>query len=69
MLHRLLHEQSHPRLGQLRYPAESNPSNPPTVVRLVRYWSEITPPGGSHPPDPLHHFVFFIHFVSAGDLS
>ena len=54
-----------------RYIARLNndPSNPPTVVRLVRYWSEITPPGGSHPPDPLHHFVFFIHFVSAGDLS
>jgi hypothetical protein len=49
----------------------NNPSNPPTVVRLVRYWSEIAPPtaDGSHPPEPWHHFVFFIHFVSAGDLS
>lgn len=52
-----------------RYIARHNNdrTNPPTSVKLVRYWSEIFPPG-SHKSDPWHSYAFFTYSVVAEDL-
>jgi hypothetical protein len=45
----------------------NNPKNPPATVSLVRYWSEIAPPGSGR-PEPWHRYVFFRYTVAPADL-
>jgi hypothetical protein len=46
-------------------------SNPPALVLLVRYWSEIKPPGagGAYHPQPWHANIFFEYIVQPQDLQ
>lgn len=46
-------------------------SDPPTIVILVRHWSEIKPPsaGGSYRPEPWHANIFFEYNVTPRDLQ
>jgi hypothetical protein len=48
----------------------NNPSDPPTIVLLVRYWSEIKPPSASetYHPEPWHAHIFFEYSVKPKDL-
>jgi hypothetical protein len=48
-----------------------NPANQPTAVRLVRWWSEINPPGphGEYQPSRWGHFAFFTYEPRPGDLE
>jgi hypothetical protein len=48
-----------------------NASNPPSLVLLVRYWSEIKPPGrgGAYHPEPWHANIFFEYTVRPNDLT
>jgi hypothetical protein len=48
-----------------------NASNPPALVLLVRYWSEIKPPGrgGAYHPEPWHANIFFEYTVRPNDLT
>lgn len=48
-----------------------DPSNPPAVVLLVWYSSQIAPPGpdGSYRSTPLRANVLFTYFVKPGDLE
>ena len=52
-----------------RYIARHNNdrTSPPLSVKLVRYWSEIFPPG-TREPDPWHQYVFFTYAVVPEDL-
>ena len=56
-----------------RYVARLNndPANPPVLVQLVRYWSDlaIRMPDGSFTPERWSHFVFYRYPVGPGDLS
>jgi len=56
-----------------RYVARVNdkPANPPVEVTLVRYWSEVPPPGphGDAPPSPWSEYPFFRYTVQPGDLK
>jgi hypothetical protein len=48
-----------------------DPSNPPVIVRLVHYWSEILPPpeAGEEPrPERWSRDVFFTYTVDPGEL-
>jgi hypothetical protein len=49
----------------------ANPSNPPALVLVVRYWSEIKPPGpgGAYHPEPWHANIFFEYTVRPQDLQ
>jgi hypothetical protein len=48
----------------------NNPSAPPAIVLLVRYWSEIKPPsaGGPYHPEPWHAHIFFEYNVKPQDI-
>jgi hypothetical protein len=48
----------------------NNPSDPPTIVLLVRYWSEIKPPSasGTYHAEPWHAHIFFEYGVKPKDL-
>jgi hypothetical protein len=48
----------------------NNPSDPPTIVLLVRYWSEIKPPSasGTYYAEPWHAHIFFEYGVKPKDL-
>jgi hypothetical protein len=52
-----------------RYIARLNddPTNRPVTVALVRYWSQIGPPG-SKQPEPWQHTTFFTYTVTPADL-
>ena len=52
-----------------RYIARHNNdrTSPPLSVKLVRYWSEIFPPG-TRESDPWHQYVFFTYAVVPEDL-
>ena len=47
-----------------------NASNPPALVLLIRYWSEIKPPGtgGTYHPEPWHANIFFEYTVKPEDV-
>jgi hypothetical protein len=49
----------------------NNPSDPPTIVLLVRYWSEIKPPRPreKYHPEPWHAHIFFEYNVKPKDLK
>jgi len=51
--------------------AMADPSNPPVMVQLVRYWSQIMPPGpdGSYRSEPWTEYRFFTYIVRSGDLE
>jgi len=48
----------------------NSPSEPPAIVLLIRYWSEIKPPAGSAPyhPEPWRANIFFEYNVKPQDL-
>jgi hypothetical protein len=47
----------------------NNPANPPEIVMLVRYWSDIPPPStGPYQPPPEKAHIFFEYRVQPGDL-
>lgn len=48
----------------------NNPSDPPTIVLLVRYWSEIKPSdaSGTYHAEPWHAHIFFEYNVKPKDL-
>lgn len=47
-----------------------NPSNPPEIVMLVRYWSDITPPSdGEYHPGPERANIFYEYRVTPEDLK
>jgi hypothetical protein len=48
-----------------------NPTNPPTGVRLIRSWSEISPPGpgGEFRHTPWAHYPYFTYVVKPVDLE
>lgn len=47
-----------------------NPANPPEIVMLVRYWSDIPPPTkGPYRPAPERARIFFEYRVQPGDLQ
>ena len=47
----------------------NNPANPPEIVMLVRYWSDIPKPvPGPYRPDPERARIFFEYRVQPGDL-
>lgn len=46
------------------------PSNPPQIVMLIRYWSDIVPqPDGSYRPEPSRAKIFFEYNVKPEDLK
>ena len=48
----------------------NDPSNPPQIVILVRYWSDIVPRGdSSHSPQPEHAQIFYEYDVKPEDLK
>lgn len=49
--------------------ANNNPADPPEVVMLIRYWSDIVPTTAAnyHPP-PERARIFFQYEVQPGDL-
>jgi hypothetical protein len=49
----------------------NNASNPPALVLLVRYWSEIKPPGpgAAYHAGPWHANIFFEYTVKPNDLT
>jgi hypothetical protein len=49
---------------------ESDASNPPQIVMLIRYWSDIEPRAdGSYRPEPARAKIFFEYNVSPEDLK
>jgi len=49
---------------------EEDPSNPPAIVMLIRYWSDIVPrPDGSYRPEPSRARIFFEYNVKPEDLK
>ncbi len=50
---------------------EDNASNPPKIVILIRYWSEIPPPtiANDHAPETLHAHIFYEYDVKREDLE
>lgn len=49
--------------------ANNDPADPPQVVMLIRYWSDIVPPaGGTHHAPPERARIFFQYDVQPGDL-
>ena len=53
-----------------RYIARSyaDDANPPRMIRLVRTWSEISPPGKPAAPERWHREVFYSYILMPGDL-
>ena len=49
----------------------NNRSNPPEIITLVRYWSDIVPPGdsSSHAAEPPHAQIFYRYNVKPEDLQ
>jgi hypothetical protein len=48
----------------------NNPDNPPEIVMLVRYWSDIPPPtSGPYRPEPERARIFFEYRIRPGDLT
>jgi len=48
----------------------NDPSNPPEIVMLVRYWSDIVPqPDGSYRPQPERARIFFEYRLKPEDLK
>lgn len=50
---------------------DTDKANPPMSVRLIRYWSEIQPPGphGQYQTSDLRHYVYFKYDVAPEDLE
>jgi hypothetical protein len=50
---------------------DTDKSNPPMSVRLIRYWSEILPPSpdGQYRTSPWSHYVYFKYNVAPEDLE
>jgi hypothetical protein len=49
----------------------NRPSDPPTGVALVRYWSFVPPPepNGEDSPGPWNQYIFYRYNVTPGDLK
>jgi hypothetical protein len=48
----------------------NNPANPPEIVMLIRYWSEIVPRAdGSYHPEPVRGHILFEYNVKPRDLQ
>lgn len=49
--------------------ANNNPADPPEIVMLIRYWSDIVPPGDAkYRSQPERARIFFQYNVEPGDL-
>lgn len=48
----------------------ANPANPPDIIMLIRYWSDIPPPAnGRYRAGPARAQIFFEYRVQPGDLK
>ncbi len=58
-----------PDAGRFLARKYNNPQNPPEIVILIQYWTEIAiQPNGSYQPGPLRAHVFWEHRLTAEDL-